>query len=76
MNRVTVAALAVAAALSLADCQTQAESRQATPTATSAGIVVATARGWTDRGIDGPTPRPGTCHYRNAGGERLPDTRG
>jgi hypothetical protein len=37
-------------------------------------IALAAGHGWTSQGLQGPVPKPGSCHYRAAsGGELLPD---
>jgi hypothetical protein len=45
------------------------------PSQPGLGGVVVTGRGWTARTILGPVPAPGSCHYRHAGREVLPDPR-
>ena len=43
------------------------------PVSTS-GPIIANGHGWTDAGLDGPIPAPGTCHIRwTADHEPLPD---
>ena len=40
----------------------------------ASGPVVASGHGWTEKGVDGPMPAPGTCHLRwTAAHEPLPD---
>ncbi|WP_422934726.1 HNH endonuclease signature motif containing protein [Sinomonas sp. P47F7] len=38
------------------------------------GLLVASGHGWTDQGVEGPMPGPGTCHIRySSSHEPLPD---
>lgn len=42
----------------------------------SAVVVVVGGAGWTSRGVQGPMPAPGSCHFRvAAGGGQLSDPR-
>jgi hypothetical protein len=46
------------------------------PPDSGTGIVTADGHGWTESGLGGPPPAPGSCRYRTAGnGQLLPDPR-
>ena len=71
-----VALLVLSACLALSSCATRTARRTASPAPSSgaAALFVAHGHGWTDAGIEGPVPAPGSCHMRAAAnGDPLPD---
>lgn len=69
---VVVLALVVLACAVLLSRYGRARTAPTDPGPGSAGVVV-TGRGWTAGTILGPIPAPGSCHYRHAGRQVLPD---
>ena len=67
-------AVALVGALALAGCAQTSPTGSAVPTSSAGAILVARGHGWTQAGIDGPIPGPGSCHMRAAAnGAPLPD---
>ncbi|WP_336854055.1 HNH endonuclease [Sinomonas albida] len=49
-------------------------SKESSGSSDASGLVVAAGHGWTDKGVDGPMPAPGSCHTRyTSSHEPLPD---